>query len=179
MRSSKPELATEYDFEGMRVAIISAKWNAEFNNMMTDSAKNALRQAGLESDYLDTYEVPGAYEIPFFAQELINTDEYDAVICFATIIRGATRHFEIVADESARGLMRIMLDTNVPIINGILACETEEQADQRSNPAKEDKGREMALTLIDMLSELDKLPDAPESEDEDEEELEAEEMTLV
>ncbi len=165
MRETKPELAKAYNFDGIKVALVSAKWNISFNQMMCQSAKDTLKQAGLDDNDLDEYQVPGAYEIPFFAQELISTDQYDAVICFATIIRGATRHFEIVADESARGIMQVMLSTAVPIINGILACESEEQADQRANPSKEDKGKEIALSLVDILAELEKLPEPAFDED--------------
>ena len=154
MRHSKPEFKIN-DIGDSSIAIITASWNKEYNLEMYESAKAALEEAGVKK--ISHYEAPGAFEIPLLAQKLAETGNYAAVICFATVIRGGTRHFEIVADESSRGVMDVMLKTGVPILNGILACENTEQAEFRASRKKEDKGREVALSALSLISTLSSL----------------------
>lgn len=153
MRDSKPEfkITNNKDFH---LAIITAKWNQDFNLEMYESAKATLIEAQIPESHIKHFEAPGAFEIPLIAQKLAETKKYSAVICFATVIRGSTRHFDIVADESARGVMDVMLKTGVPVLNGILACENTEQAEFRASRRKEDKGREVALSALALLETL-------------------------
>ena len=160
MRASKPNLDTsKFDLSQMRIAIVSAKWNQSFNQEMADEARVALIAAGMDAGSIDSYEVPGAFEMPIFCKRLSDqiATKYDAILCFGTVIRGETIHFELVANESARGIMAVSIETGVPILNGILACENEAQADARASAAKENKGKEVALSAIALLSELAKL----------------------
>lgn len=150
MRESKPTFNIDNNSDS-KIAIITASWNSEFNQEMAESAKEALQEHGVE---VEEFTVPGALELPIMAQQLVQTGDFDAVICFATIFRGETLHFELVANESARGLMDVSLTFNIPILNGVLACENKEQAEARASRNKEDKGREVALSAIALVQQI-------------------------
>ena len=155
MRHSKPSFEiNKSKVENLRIALVSAEWNKGYNLEMLESAREELIAQGLDAENIDEYTVPGAFEIPLMALKLADTDAYDAIIVFATVIKGATIHFELVASESTRGIMTASLDTEIPIINGILACNTEEQAEERASRSKEDKGKELALSCLQLCSEL-------------------------
>lgn len=170
MRQSKPKFKTKITQEKIlrntRFAIIVAQWNEEFNLAMCESAKKTLEECGVPKANIDVFHTPGAFEIPLLAQKLAekrNTvakrsaacgHAYAAILCFATVIKGETYHFELVANESARGLMDVMLKTGVPILNGILAVENVKQAETRAFVTKENKGRELALTALDLVQTL-------------------------
>ncbi|MDD9898440.1 MAG: 6,7-dimethyl-8-ribityllumazine synthase [Candidatus Melainabacteria bacterium] len=151
MRESKPlfDITDDRDF---KFAIITASWNHEFNNEMAESARAALEELNLS--VIDEFQVPGALEMPLMALELAEEGGYDAIICFGTIFRGETLHFELVAQQSARGLMDVSLATSVPILNGVLACENHEQAKVRASREQEDKGREVALSAIALVQQI-------------------------
>ncbi len=157
MRASKPQFDSKTSAVNYRIAIVVAKWNAEYNQQMLNAAKQALADAGVQA--IDIYEVPGAFEIPIFAKRLAQriSAKPDAIICFATVFRGETVHFELVANESARGIMQVSVETSIPVLNGILACENEEQAEARASSSRENKGAEVALSALALLSELAKL----------------------
>lgn len=156
MRESKPKFNT-LQLGDVAIAIISAKWNSDYNNEMLESAEAALVESGIAEDKLDIFEVPGAFEIPYLAKKLAETSDYDAILCYATIIKGDTYHFDIVANESARGIMDVMLQTDVPVFNGILAVNTPAQAQVRASRSAEDKGREVALSALALLAEISEL----------------------
>jgi len=118
MRESKPEFKSNMKFEGGgNIAIIVAKWNANFNEEMFLSVKDTLKTSGIKESDISRFEVPGAFEMPLICMHLAASESYDAIICLGTIIKGDTYHFEIVANESARGIMDIMLSSGIPIIN--------------------------------------------------------------
>lgn len=150
MRESKPQFNISKGSVAT-FAIVTASWNSEFNQEMAESAKEALQEHGVE---VEEFLVPGALELPIMAQQLAQTGDVDAVICFATIFRGETMHFELVANESARGLMDVSLTFNIPILNGVLACENKEQAETRASRTKEDKGKEVALSAIALVQQI-------------------------
>lgn len=141
----------------LKIALVSAAWNSEYNDEMKISARQALENLGLKPKNILEYQVPGAYELPVFALHLSESQEIDAIICFATIIKGDTYHFELVANDSSRGLMDVMLDTGIPILNCILACNNEEQAMVRASRKEEDKGKEVALSAIALINEIARL----------------------
>ena len=138
----------------LRVALIYAEWNKEFNLEMLNSAKDELISQGVSPDMIQIFKVPGAFELPLMALKVADTDNFDAIIVFATVIKGATIHFELVASESTRGIMSVSLETEIPVINGILACNTEEQAKERASKDKEDKGKELAQSCLQLCAEL-------------------------
>jgi 6,7-dimethyl-8-ribityllumazine synthase len=106
------------------------------------------RLAELRVTALTVVSVPGALEAPLALQKLANTEKYDALIALGAVIRGETRHFEIVADESASGLMQVQLDAGIPVANGILTADTEEQAQARATQ----KGKDCAEVAVEMAN---------------------------
>jgi 6,7-dimethyl-8-ribityllumazine synthase len=153
VRSSKPEFEFKKDcFKELRIALVYAQWNKEYNLEMLESAKETLEANGVA--HTEVFRVPGAFELPLMAQKIADTDNFDAIIVFATVIKGATIHFELVANESTRGIMSVSLECELPVINGILACNTEEQAKERAARNQEDKGKELALSCLQLCAEL-------------------------
>lgn len=160
MRHSRPEfnlILKDNQLTELRIALLVANWNIDYNQEMANSARETLVEKGVKSENISFLYVPGAFEIPFVSQRLFEAGNgsgiaFDAVICFATVIRGETYHFEIVANESARGIMDVMLKFSKPIINGILTVNTEEQALSRASKQQDDKGKELALSCLQVLS---------------------------
>lgn len=131
-----------------KVLIVEARFYAHLNDLLLEGARVALQEAG--HDY-EVITVPGALEIPGAVSLAVNAGEFDAYVALGVVIRGETYHFEIVAGESARGLMALALD-GVPVGNGILTVENEEQALVRADPAQKDKGGEAAKAALAMLA---------------------------
>jgi len=135
----------------LAIAIVVSRYNEDVTRRLLRGALNALSENGIEEP--DVFWVPGALEIPVAALALAEKGGYDAIACLGCVIRGDTFHFEIVASQSAAGLMQVQLDTGVPITNGILTTEDREQAQARSGP-KNNKGAEAALAAIEMANLL-------------------------
>lgn len=161
MRQGNPEFKNENGVDANlsnsaepSFAIIVGRWNQKFNDEMLAGAKQAFMEKQILESNVHVYYCPGAFEMPVLALNLIEEKEYDALICLGTVVRGDTYHFELVANESARGIMEVSLDTGVPVINGILAVENEEQAEHRALQSKENKGYELALSAIDIADTL-------------------------
>lgn len=131
-----------------RILIVEARFYAHLNDLLLDGVRTALQEAG--HDY-EVITVPGALELPGAIAMAAETGDYDAYVALGVVIRGETYHFEIVAGESARGLMALALD-GLPIGNGILTVENEEQALVRADPAEKDKGGEAAKAALAMLA---------------------------
>jgi 6,7-dimethyl-8-ribityllumazine synthase len=135
----------------LAIAIVVARYNEDITRRLLRGALNALSVRGVEEP--DVFWVPGALEIPVAALALAEKGGYDAIVCLGSVIRGETFHFEIVATQSAAGLMQVQLDTGVPITNGVLTTEDREQAQARSGP-KSNKGAEAAVAAIEMANLL-------------------------
>ncbi|UYY57251.1 6,7-dimethyl-8-ribityllumazine synthase [Sphingomonas sp. S2-65] len=131
-----------------RVLIVEARFYAELNDLLLDGARTALQEAG--HDY-EVITVPGALEVPGAISLAADTGQYDAYVALGVVIRGETYHFEIVSNESARGIMALALD-GMAIGNGILTVENDEQALVRADPAQKDKGGEAAKAALAMLA---------------------------
>ena len=131
-----------------RFIIVEARFYAHLNDLLLDGARTALQEAG--HDY-EIVTVPGALEIPGAIALADQTGDYDGYVALGVVIRGETYHFEIVAGESARGLMALALD-GVPLGNGILTVENEEQALVRADATQKNKGGEAAQAALAMLA---------------------------
>jgi 6,7-dimethyl-8-ribityllumazine synthase len=134
----------------MRVGIVLSRFNAEIGERLLESALRALAESGVAESAISIAPVPGALEAPLALQRMAQTGDYDALIALGAVIRGETYHFEIVANESASGLSGVQLEFGIPIGNGILTTETDEQARARA----ETKGREAALAALEMANLL-------------------------
>jgi len=141
-----------------RFALIAARFNSAIVDQLVAGALDALKRHGVADDAIDIVRVPGSFEIPLVAQRLAGSGRYAAVICLGAVIRGETGHYDYVAGEAAAGVAWTALATNVPVIFGILTCDTLEQALQRAGAKSGNKGFDAALTAIEMVNLLRNLP---------------------
>jgi 6,7-dimethyl-8-ribityllumazine synthase len=143
------------DASGLRVAIVSTRWHEQITNALFDSAIRTAKECGIEEPTL--VKVPGAVELPVVAQALAAT--HDAVVCLGLVLRGGTPHFDYVCDTVTAGCLRVSLDAGIPVGFGVLTCDTEQQAFDRSGlpGAPQDKGREATLAALETAVILRKL----------------------
>jgi 6,7-dimethyl-8-ribityllumazine synthase len=140
---------------GVRVGIVASRFNGAITLRLLQGALDVLHEAGVDRSDISVGWVPGAFEIPLLALAYADGDRpYDAVITLGAVIRGDTSHYEIVSGECARGVQDVTLSTRVPVAFGVLTVETVAQALERSLPDESNKGREAALTALEMISLL-------------------------
>jgi 6,7-dimethyl-8-ribityllumazine synthase len=145
--------------KGIRVAIVAARFNHFVVDKLLAAALETLTAAGISAQDLDVVRVPGAFELPLAARKLASSRNYDAVIALGAVIRGGTPHFDYVAGECARGIADAARDTGLPVIFGVLTCDTLEQATERAGGQHGNKGADAALAAIEMAGLLQKLGD--------------------
>jgi 6,7-dimethyl-8-ribityllumazine synthase len=138
------------DAAGLRLAVVTARFNAHVTCPLYDGCVDELAACGLDLETLTSIEVPGCFELPLVAKELAASGGFDAIICIGAIIRGDTPHFDFVSSGTASGIQRAALDTGVPVIFGVLTTDNEEQALARVGGSAGHKGREAALTAVEM-----------------------------
>lgn len=137
---------------GQKIAVVAARFNEFITSRLLGGARDAfLRHGGNDSD-LDVAWVPGAFEIPFVAKRLAESGKYDAVVCLGAVIRGATPHFDMVANEVAKGVANVGLQCNVPVIFGVLTTDSIEQAVERAGTKAGNKGFDAMTTAIEMAN---------------------------
>jgi 6,7-dimethyl-8-ribityllumazine synthase len=144
-----------------RFALVAARFNAFIVDRLVDGARSALSAHGVAGDAIDVIHVPGSLEIPLVAQQVASSRRYAAVICLGCVIRGETDHYDVVVQQSARGIADAGLRTSVPVLNAVLTTSTLEQAIHRAGAKAGNKGYEVALAAIEMVNLLDQLPGAP------------------
>lgn len=137
---------------GHRIVIVASRWNDYMVSRLVDGARDTLLRHGASADEIDVAWVPGAFELPVTARRLAGTGRYDAVVCVGAVIRGATPHFDYVAGEAASGIARAALDTDVPVLFGVITADTIEQAIERSGSKAGNKGVEAASAAIEMVN---------------------------
>jgi 6,7-dimethyl-8-ribityllumazine synthase len=147
----------EYDqaiLAGKKIAIIITRWNAFIVDKLLAGARQHLTGNGIDDTNIEIIMCPGAYEIPLACQKVAQTKKYHAIITLGAVIRGGTPHFEYVAGECSSGVMRVSLDTGLPIAFGVLTVDNEEQALMRCGQGEnsENKGEESAACVLEMLS---------------------------
>ena len=143
---------------GRRIAVVAARFNEVITARLLQGALDGLRSFGVADDDVDVAWVPGAFEIPLVAGRLASSHDYDAMICLGAVIRGDTAHFELVAAETARGIMDVTRATGVPVIFEVLATEDLAQAEARAGGAHGNKGWEAARAALEMAALLDVMP---------------------
>jgi 6,7-dimethyl-8-ribityllumazine synthase len=142
------------DARGLRVALVVARFNDLFTNKLLAGAVDCLQRHGADPNDIDVVRVPGSFEVPLAAQAAAASGRYDAVVCLAAVIRGATPHFEHVAAQVASGVARVGLDTGVPVLFGVLTTDSLEQAVERAGTKSGNKGWDAALAAIEMANVL-------------------------
>jgi 6,7-dimethyl-8-ribityllumazine synthase len=130
---------------GLKVALVASRFNEDFCNRLLAGAAAELAKLGVKAPDIETVRVPGALEIPMALQWLAQTSRFHALIALGVVIRGETYHFDLVANESSRGVMEVQLETGVPIANAIITTENEAQAEARIG-----KGAEAARVAVEM-----------------------------
>ena len=146
-------IASSTDGAGRRVGIVLSRFNAKIGETLLAGALHALRDAGVAESDVTIATVPGALETPLALQRLAQTRQYDALVALGAVIRGETYHFEIVSNESSSGISSVQLETGVPIANGILTTENDDQALARMM----EKGADCAMAAIEMANLIRKL----------------------
>ena len=132
----------------LRFAIVASRFNDYIVDSLVRGAIDTLLRHGANEKQIELIRVPGAFDLPLVVRRVALSKRCDAVIALGAVIRGETRHFEIVANESASGLMQVQLDSGIPIANGILTADTEEQAQERAKK----KGRDCAEVAVEMAN---------------------------
>ena len=133
-----------------RFAILASRWNPRIVDALVESARATFLANGVLDAAIDVVRVPGAWELPVIARQLAQAGGHAAIVALGCVVRGDTRHYEQVADGASDGLMRVALDTGVPVMNGVLAVEKFEDALARAGGSHGNKGEEAALVAIEM-----------------------------
>ena len=140
-----------------RFALVAARFNSAVVDPLLAGAQDAFARHGVPADRLDVVRVPGSFEIPLISQKLAESGKYAGVICLGCVIRGETDHYDHVAGAATNGILNAGLKSGVPVIYGVLTCETLEQAIHRAGAKAGNKGFEAAVTAIEMANLLVKI----------------------
>lgn len=135
-----------------RFAIVVSRFNEFITEKLLSGALDALKRHGVDTDQVAVAWCPGAFEAPLVVKRLAASGDYDAVICLGAVIRGATPHFDYVAGQAASGVAQVMLETEIPILFGVLTTDTIEQAIERAGTKAGNKGAESAMAAIEMVN---------------------------
>ncbi|MDF1577517.1 MAG: 6,7-dimethyl-8-ribityllumazine synthase [Desulfurivibrionaceae bacterium] len=140
--------------DGRKFGIVVSRFNSFIAEKLLDGALDTLVRSGVADDDIEVARVPGAYEIPLVAQKMVRSGRFDAVICLGVIIRGATPHFDFVANEAAKGIAQVSLDSGVPVMFGVLTTDNIEQAIERAGSKGGNKGSDCAVAALEMINLL-------------------------
>ncbi|HEY6426699.1 MAG TPA: 6,7-dimethyl-8-ribityllumazine synthase [Acidimicrobiales bacterium] len=151
-------LQGEHNGAGLRFGIACALFNGGITMRLLDGALDALSEAGTDRDDIAVAWAPGAFELPLVARGFARSEKVDAVLCLGAVIRGDTGHYDFVAGQCASGIQQVQLATGIPVVFGVLTTDTLEQALERSRPDETNKGRDAALTGVEMVRLLRKRP---------------------
>ncbi len=157
--SESPRTGRVGPIEGVRIAVLSSRFNAQVVDRLLLGARRALSRHGVPREAVDSFEVPGAWELPVVADKLAGSGRYGGVLVLGAVIRGETPHFDFVASAAAQGLARVALQHGVPVGFGLLTTETTAQAIERAGGKAGDKGAEAALALLETMNLLQRLDD--------------------
>ncbi|MCI0681023.1 MAG: 6,7-dimethyl-8-ribityllumazine synthase [Gemmataceae bacterium] len=141
-----------------RFAVVAARFNKPIVDRLVAGAMEAFQERGVAGDAVDLVWVPGSFEIPLVAKRLAASGKYVAVVCLGAVIKGDTDHYEYVCVGAAHGIAEAGLVTGVPVLFGVLTCQTEEQAVDRAGGKEGNKGADVALAAIEMVNLLKQLP---------------------
>lgn len=146
------EIAGLYIKNDVKVAIVASRFNSLITNELIGGAQDALVRHGVNDDDITLIWVPGAFEIPAIAKKVTASGEYDGVITLGAVIRGETSHYELVINETTKGIGQVALASDIPVVFGVVTTDTLEQAQQRAGAKAGNKGGEVATALLEMMS---------------------------
>jgi 6,7-dimethyl-8-ribityllumazine synthase len=138
--------------KGMKTALIVSRFNEFISSKLLGGAQDALVQHGAEEKDMSVFWVPGSFEIPPVAAKLARSKKYDAIVCLGAVLRGDTPHFDYISNEVAKGVAHVALRENTPCIFGVITADTLEQAIERAGTKSGNKGRDAALSAIEMYN---------------------------
>lgn len=138
--------------QGLKIGLVVGRFNEFITSKLLSGALDSLNRHGVADDNIEVYWVPGAFEIPLLAKKVAQSKKYDAVICLGSVIRGATPHFDYVAAEVSKGIAKAGMDSETPVIFGIITADTIEQAIERAGTKAGNKGWDAAVTAIEMAN---------------------------
>lgn len=136
----------------IRIGIIAARFNEFITSRLVGGALDGLRRHDVGEDSIDVAWVPGAFEIPLIAKKMAKSGKYDAVICLGAVIRGSTSHYDYVCNEVSKGIAAVSMETEVPVMFGVVTTENIEQAIERAGTKAGNKGYDCALGAIEMVN---------------------------
>ena len=139
-----------HDAHGHRYCLVAARFNETYVRRLVDGALEVLERGGASRSDLEVWWVPGSFELPLACRWAAETRRFDAVLAFGVLIRGETEHFRLVAESATHGLVRVALETSVPVLNGVLAVHDAEQAAARSGGPLGNRGADVALAAVQM-----------------------------
>lgn len=145
------------DHTTARIAVVVSRYNSEFTQVLEKKCLETLNKGGIVPRHVGVFHVPGAFEIPILCQRLAMQKRFSVIIALGCIIKGETYHFNLVANECARGVMQVSLDNNIPIIFEVLACYSRADALRRAQNDRYNKGIEAANGALAFLAELSKI----------------------
>ncbi len=143
--------------EGLKFGIVVGRFNEFIGSKLLEGAFDALKRHGAKEEDIDVAYVPGAFEIPLIAKKMAKNDKYDAVICLGAVIKGSTSHYDYVCAEVSKGIASVSLDTEKPVLFGVLTTNNIEQAIERAGTKAGNKGYECAVSAIEMANLINKL----------------------
>lgn len=143
--------------KGKRFGIIVSRFNEFISSKLLEGSIDTLVRQGGDEKSIDVAWTPGSFEIPYIAKRMAGSKKYDAIICLGVILRGSTPHFDYIANETAKGIAKVSLDTDVPCIFGVITADTLEQAIERAGGKEGNKGRQAALVAIEMANLYEEL----------------------
>ena len=149
-RDASPSLVNLPDGSSFKIGIVVSEWNADITNALLNGTKETLLKAGVLEDNIEVLYVPGSFELPWGARQIMKPGKRDAVICLGCIIQGETKHDEYIASAVASGIMQLGLMSGIPVIFGVLTTNTEEQAKDRAGGKHGNKGSEAAVAALQM-----------------------------
>jgi len=136
----------------MKVGIVAARFNEFITNKLVGGAEDALLRHDVDGDNIDIAWVPGAFEIPLIASKMAKSGKYDAIICLGAVIRGTTSHYDYVCSEVSKGIATVSLNSDIPVLFGVLTTENIEQAIERAGTKAGNKGYDCAVSAIEMVN---------------------------
>ena len=138
--------------EGLKIGIVAARFNEFIVSKLIGGAEDALKRHGVREEDIELAWVPGAFEIPLIAQKKDKKKKYDAVICLGAVIKGSTSHYDYVCAEVSKGIATVSLNSNIPVMFGVLTTDSIEQAIERAGTKAGNKGFDVAVSAIEMCN---------------------------
>ena len=141
-----------FDGKELKIAIVASRFNEFITKELIGGAEDTLLRHNVNTDDIDLYRVPGAFEIPSVCNKIAKSGKYDAVITLGAVIRGSTPHFDYVAAEVSKGVAAVSMQYNIPVIFGVLTTDTIEQAVERAGTKAGNKGSDAAMAALEMIN---------------------------